>query len=73
MKTELDLEYFTEKTLKVEGWYFFYPTYEGAFEAGGWRTFVYVDHDNIDDGCLHCKRYEGTYIGPYPEPPPVEN
>jgi hypothetical protein len=74
---EITLHRFTERTLKVEGWYYFFPAPREPSPATVPDTshlgrqpegFIQPAQDTIDDGDLHCRKYAGTYVGPYPVP-----
>ena len=52
---------YSEVTISIPGWYFFYPKYPGTYDR---PKFIEVDQDAIDDGDHQCRKYKGTYMGP---------
>jgi hypothetical protein len=57
----------TEQELTTAGWYFFTPRFpEAAMNHN--PHFVELSQVTIDDKDLVCRRYAGTYVGPYQTP-----
>ncbi len=60
MSNFITLPTYNEKTIPMSGWYWHEPSGGIPYQK---PRFVEVSEEVLD-GSLHCKMYQGTYAGP---------